>query len=183
MYLLIVTQSPYFSSDVAPSTQTTHNKQASATKRKSQICGISETQTWTDFLGDRRKHSPTDQNARMQHKNPAGQTCTYEDALFESRVTEVIEGHPNKDVPLFVFWATHIVHGGLPSIQLVGQSHPAFDVIGKRTQVRSKCQTTNWPNSASFQTSNALCVRVNLSCMTLFVPRDFLISSADLCPS
>eukprot|EP00035_Acanthoeca_spectabilis_P017658 m.371226 g.371226 ORF g.371226 m.371226 type:complete len:556 (+) comp16683_c0_seq28:2454-4121(+) len=46
-------------------------------------------------------------------QNPAGQTCTYEDALFESRVTEVIERHPNKDVPLFVFWATHIVHGPL----------------------------------------------------------------------
>lgn len=37
----------------------------------------------------------------------------YEDSLFENRVTKVIQDHTNKQNPLFVFWATHIVHGPL----------------------------------------------------------------------
>lgn len=40
-----------------------------------------------------------------------GQTCVYEDQLFEERVSEVISGHTDHSTPLFVFWATHIVHG------------------------------------------------------------------------
>lgn len=39
-------------------------------------------------------------------------TCVYEDQLFEDRIHRVIRRRP-KDQPLFMFWATHIVHGPL----------------------------------------------------------------------
>ena len=43
------------------------------------------------------------------------QPCTYEDALFEQRITNVINNHTNtaEEKPLFLFWSTHIVHGPL----------------------------------------------------------------------
>ena len=46
----------------------------------------------------------TDKNQR-----PAGQNCTYEDALFESHVTRVIRQHDGQ-TPLFLFWAPHAAH-------------------------------------------------------------------------
>ena len=51
-------------------------------------------------------------NCTDDSQSPDGQTCVYEDSLFEARITEVIENHP-ADEPLFAFWSTHIVHGPL----------------------------------------------------------------------
>jgi arylsulfatase I/J len=36
--------------------------------------------------------------------------CVYEDEMFEKRVTKIIKDHDEK-YPLFLFWATHAVHG------------------------------------------------------------------------
>eukprot|EP00036_Acanthoecidae_sp_10tr_P003623 CAMPEP_0182938072 /NCGR_PEP_ID=MMETSP0105_2-20130417/43199_1 /TAXON_ID=81532 ORGANISM="Acanthoeca-like sp., Strain 10tr" /NCGR_SAMPLE_ID=MMETSP0105_2 /ASSEMBLY_ACC=CAM_ASM_000205 /LENGTH=553 /DNA_ID=CAMNT_0025077337 /DNA_START=14 /DNA_END=1675 /DNA_ORIENTATION=+ len=47
------------------------------------------------------------------NQNPNNETCVYEDALFEERATKVLDEHKNKDIPFFLFWATHIVHGPL----------------------------------------------------------------------
>jgi len=45
----------------------------------------------------------------FKNQDGAG-TCKYEDALFEERVTTIIQAH-DQSKPLFVFWATHAVHG------------------------------------------------------------------------
>ena len=55
----------------------------------------------------------------MATQTPKGQTCVYEDVLFEERVTQVIEGHTNTSAPLMVFWATHIVHGPLQGVSQI----------------------------------------------------------------
>jgi len=62
-------------------------------------------------------NSPTC-NDTTQHPvgNATGDaTCVYEDELFENRVHDVLRGAKRNvgDKPLFVFWATHIVHGPL----------------------------------------------------------------------
>eukprot|EP00039_Didymoeca_costata_P029876 m.26828 g.26828 ORF g.26828 m.26828 type:complete len:552 (+) comp7838_c0_seq2:45-1700(+) len=56
----------------------------------------------------------------MGNQNPPNQTCVFEDDLFENRVKKVVQNHPSPDIPLFMFWATHIVHGPLeiPDAQL-----------------------------------------------------------------
>ena len=44
-------------------------------------------------------------------QNASG-TCVYEDDLFEERVHSIVAKH-DPTTPLFVFWATHTVHGPL----------------------------------------------------------------------
>jgi len=39
-----------------------------------------------------------------------GSKCTYTDALFEERVKILLQAH-DKSTPMFLFWATHAVHG------------------------------------------------------------------------
>ena len=52
-------------------------------------------------------------DARCTVASQAGNyTCVWEDDLFEQRVTETIKAH-DVDTPLFLFWATHTVHGPL----------------------------------------------------------------------
>jgi len=53
------------------------------------------------------------QNATtISGKSAGGGRCIYEDDIFEDRVHHVIKNH-NRSEPLFVFWATHTVHGPL----------------------------------------------------------------------
>ena len=65
-------------------------------------------------------------NCTSKTQNPPdGEACSYEDDLFESRVHRIVQNHANLSKPLFVFWASHIVHGPLqvPDAQLAKFSH------------------------------------------------------------
>lgn len=64
------------------------------------------------FPGRPAKYHWNDEACTVNSQHPDNATCVYEDALFESRVTSIIERHDAK-VPLFLFWSTHTVHGPL----------------------------------------------------------------------
>lgn len=62
--------------------------------------------------------------AHQSATNPS-QQCTYEDALFEDRMTHIIKNHTG-DKPLFLFWSTHIVHGPLQVPQATLDNFTSF---------------------------------------------------------
>ena len=77
---------------------------------------------WTDNpgFGKPARELMNSPNCSDTTQHPAGNatanaTCVYEDELFENRVHLVLRGAKKNvgDKPLFVFWATHIVHGPL----------------------------------------------------------------------
>lgn len=76
---------------------------------------------------------------------PGNQTCEYEDALFEARVRSVISSH-DTSIPLFMFWATHIVHGPLqvPAAQLAHWE----SVIPDDTERATYHSMVNWIDGA-----------------------------------
>ena len=73
------------------------------------------------FPGRPAKAFKNDANctAKTQETGVNGTTCVYEDAIFEQRVKDTI-AHHDAAKPLFLFWATHTVHGPLqvPDAQL-----------------------------------------------------------------
>eukprot|EP00729_Bicosta_minor_P025012 gene25012-2650_t len=71
-------------------------------------------------FGRGAKHYMNSPACTVKNQNPPGNaTCMYEDMLFEQRVKTTIQQH-DPSTPLFMFWATHIVHGPLqvPDAQL-----------------------------------------------------------------
>ncbi len=72
----------------------------------------------TDYPGRPAKAKLNSPTCTQDHQKPTTAeelddwVCVYEDTIFEERVKTTIRNH-NPEKPLFMFWATHIVHGPL----------------------------------------------------------------------
>eukprot|EP00035_Acanthoeca_spectabilis_P007581 m.138502 g.138502 ORF g.138502 m.138502 type:complete len:232 (+) comp14002_c0_seq2:573-1268(+) len=79
-------------------------------------------------------------NCSFDSQNPQNQVCVYEDALFEERVIKILGDHTDKDVPLFIFWASHIVHAPL---QVPDEQLAKFSFIDDKNR-RTYRAMVNW---------------------------------------
>ena len=66
----------------------------------------------------------------VTNQNASG-TCIYEDDLFEQRVHNIVSNH-DASQPLFVFWATHTVHGPLQPPNAAYAKFSFIDVDARR---------------------------------------------------
>ena len=87
-----------------------------------------------------------------QHATNSSKPCVYEDALFEERMTSVIEAHQSGDKPLFLFWSTHIVHGQL---QVPDASLENFSFIPDKTRATYHSMV-NWIDGAIGRVTGAM---------------------------
>ena len=97
-------------------------------KGKGSVSPIDLWHKWnaTDAHGHPAVHWSNSPRCSNTDQDPGGNArCVYEDSLFETRVLEIVEGHPAAS-PLFLFYAPHIVHGPL---QVPTAQEAKFDFI------------------------------------------------------